>query len=476
MPSKPISFAKTTALGLIAGSALSLLACTTPATQQLSYHTPSKTAQDTHQNHHKQQVVDYTLDNGLRVIIKPQKSPLVMTQIWYKVGSNDEPVGKGGLSHFLEHMMFKDSAGIDGDVYDQIVSQVGGSRNAFTTSNYTSYYQLLPANQYPLGLEIESNRMRGLVFDDEKLAKEKEVVKEERRQRTDDSPMAKAFEEFAPALFPDNNNARPIIGYMNEIEGLNKADLQAWYDTYYYANNAVLVIVGGVNVDEAKHWVQKYFAHLPSRPMPKRPSLHQKSHRGYQHIISHQQVTVPSLLMAFNTPTIATTDAKEAYALELVSDLLNGSQSARLRKNLLRNKQMVSQINVHYDAHDFGDGVLMISATPREGVSLDEVSSAILAQIDELAYGQIAPHELQRGQVGLKAALILRNDSITGQARSLGQLAVMGLGLDTPEKMPKLLAQIGTTDIQRVIKKYLTKDNLSVMYVLPKAKPVDDKK
>lgn len=425
-------------------------------------------------NKQSQSVYDYKLDNGLRVIIKPQNSPLVMTQIWYDVGSNNEYVGVGGISHFLEHMMFKESAGIDGDIYDKVVNHFGGSRNAFTSDNYTSYYQLLPANQYPLGLEIEANRMRGLVFNQDKFDKEKEVVKEERRQRTDDNPLAKAFEEFAPKLF-DNKKARPIIGYMHEIDGISLPQMQKWYDAYYHPNRATLVIVGGVKVDEAKAWVDKYFAHIPKEPLSDKPiapppNLTQKLHRGYQEFTTYQEVSVPTLVIAYNVPTLSTANnPKEAYALGLFSDLADGGNSARFNKHLVRGKEVLTSVSAGYDFYEKGDDVFYVSATPREGVSLEQAKTAILDELDTLMTGQIDDKELKRGQIALQSTLILQNDSITSQASSLGRLAMLGRPLDDFEKLPNELKAISKDDIQAVAKKYLVKDNMSVMYVLPKA-------
>lgn len=463
-------------LGLIIGFCL-LTACqsmTTTNPSKTHHNLPSK--QMGRSQAIEQGIIDYQLDNGLRVIIKPQKSPLVMTQIWYKVGSNDEPVGKGGISHFLEHMMFKESHGIDGEIYDQVVSHFGGSRNAFTSNSVTSYYQLLPANQYPLGLEIEANRMRGLVFDKEKFNKEKEVVKEERRQRTDDNPISLAYESFAPKLF-DNSKSRPIIGSMADIDGLTMSDLQDWYDKYYYANNATLVIVGGVEVNEVKKWVNQYFAHLPQKSLPTSPKLTQKSHRGYQEMTTYQEVTVPSLLIAYNVPSITTAKQKsDAYALALFSDVADGGHSSHLPKVLVRQKQILNSVSTGYSAYDVGDDVFTIWATPRDGIGLEEAKEAILSELNQLMDKPISDIDLKKGQVSLKTALIIQNDSIRSQASTLGNLAMLGLPLDTFDKLPNELAKIDSDQIRKVAKEYLVKDNMSVLYIYPKSMQTQLKK
>lgn len=372
--------------------------------------------------------------------------------------------------------MFKESSGIDGAIYDKVVSHFGGSRNAFTSDNVTSYYQLLPANQYPLGLEIESNRMRGLVLDQAKFDKEKEVVKEERRQRTDDNPIAKAYEEFMPKLFPDNPKSRPIIGYMDEIDGISLPQMQKWYDAYYHPNHATLVIAGGVAVSDAKAWVEKYFAHIPQQaadhqPATK-PSLRQRSHRGYQELTTYQKVTVPSLVIAYNVPTLSTaTDTDEPYALWLFSSVADGGKSSPFSKNLVRGKELLTSVSIGYSPYEYGDDVLYILATPREGVSLEQAKAAILDELHTLMTTEIADSELKKSQVSLNASLVLQNDSIASQARSLGTLAMLDLPLDSFEKLPTKLQSISKDKIQTTAKKYLSEENMSVMFILPQ----DDK-
>lgn len=415
---------------------------------------------------------DYTLDNGLRVLILPyENSPVVMTQIWYRVGSVDEPVGKGGLSHFLEHLMFKKSAGIDGAVYDRVVSYVGGSRNAFTGQNYTGYYEFLPAHQYPLALEIEANRMRGLAFDKDEIKKERDVVKEERRQTTDDDPMSLAYEEFDKKTLPNSPKSRPVIGTMQDIENLSEADLKAWYDTYYQPDNAVLVLVGGVKLDEAKKWVQTYFGNIKNTKIQRpKPNLSHPSHRGYQQFVSYQDVKEPSLVMGYNVPSLdSATTPTEAYGLALFSDIASGGASSRLPKTLVRSQEKLASVSMGYGLFGFGDDVLTVSATPREGVSLDEARDLILQEIETIKQSPINDVELTRGQVAMMSSLILKQDSMSSQARSIASLAMQNLPQDTLHKLPNELKNVKKSEILAAAKKYLTKDNLTVMYVLPKS-------
>ncbi len=409
-----------------------------------------------------------TLANGLKVIIKPDhRAPIVMTQIWYDVGSSDEPMGKGGLSHFLEHLMFKDTPLISGDDYHRLIAHFGGDKNAFTSYDYTAYFESLPANQYPIALQIEANRMKNILFKPEEIITEKKVVQEERRLRTDDDPTDLAYEVFRQAVLPHSPKARPVIGAMSDIEGLSFDDLHQWYQTWYSPNNATLVLVGDIDPTEAMVWVRRYFDDIPASTLPARQDLSQNTHRGYHHSYTEQAVQVPMIIMGFNTPSIST-NAKDAYALSLLNDIADGGLSARFESNLIRKKQLFDSIGSDFEFIQKGDGVLMIIATPKAGVKLQDAEQAILAQLDEIITGEIGDDELKRGQTNLASSLIFANDSIAEQAQTLGMLSSLNLPLDTLDNLPKTLATVSKDDIKQVGQKYLSKDNLTTVYVIPK--------
>lgn len=444
------------------------------ACQQLPHsHTqsaaqPTKTAASPTQH----SVFDTRLKNGLRVLIKPDhRAPIVMTQIWYDVGSIDEPIGKGGMSHFLEHLMFKDSKGISHDDSQRLISHFGGKINAFTSYDYTAYYESLPANQYPLALQIEANRMQNLLFNTAEVATEKQVVQEERRLRTDDKPLSKAYEIFVKHALPHSPKGLPVIGSMADIEGISLEDLQNWYRQWYAPNNATLVIVGDVKPEEAMVWVHKYFDNLSSMPLPTRKPLNHPTHQGYQQHSTQQAVQVPSLLMGFNVPSLKNAaNATDAYALMLLSDIADGGLSARFESSLIRKKNLLNSVSVSYDLLAKGDELFTISATPRAGVSLQAAEQAILDELTAIYQGNISDDELQRGRTNLSASLVFDNDSVANQAISLGSLASIGLPIDTLEKLPNKLASISKKDIQATGKKYLNKDNLTTLYIYPNDK------
>lgn len=414
---------------------------------------------------------EYKLENGLKIIVKEDhRAPVVMTQIWYRVGSTDEPLDKGGISHLLEHMMFKGTANVSSDDYERLIAKFGGVNNAFTSYDYTGYYELFPANRLPLALELEADRMTNLRFDDKAFAKEHQVVMEERRQRTDDNPLAKAYESFRLLALPNSPKGESVIGPMNELESITLPELKEWYKTWYAPNNATLVIVGDVKPQEVLAQVKRYFGELPTSKLPKRPAVSQQGFRGYQQVNSEQAVQVPVLLMGYNVPSLLTakpTGEKEAYALSLAQDVLDGGLSARLESRLIREQGLLTTVGTSYDLLDRGDGLFLIQATPREGVSLEQAQAAITAEINKLATDPIQVDEISRAKTNTVTGLIYAQDSMEGQAQMIGSLQSIGLDDRLLATLPDKLDSVTIADIKAASKKYLVKDNLTVMYVVP---------
>lgn len=427
---------------------------------------------------------EYQLDNGLKVIIKEDhRAPVVMTQIWYKVGSSDEPKDKGGISHLLEHMMFKGTGKISGTDFERLIAKYGGVNNAFTSYDYTGYYELFPANRLPLALELEADRMTNLTFDANQFAKEHQVVMEERRQRTDDNPLAKAYESFRLLAMPNSPKGESVIGPMDEIKSISLDELKHWYQQWYTPNNATLVIVGDVNPEEALTQVKRYFADKKSRSIPSRPTVSQSGFRGYQQTTSKQAVQVPTLIMGYNVPSLWSTksskddenaksgfkaDSNHIYALSLAQDVLDGGLSARLERRLIREQKLLASIGTSYDPLDRGDGLFLIQATPSAGVSLAQAQQAIMTEIERLKTDPILPEEINRAKTNTMTGLIYAQDSMAGQAQIIGSLQSIGLDDRLLASLPQQLDSVRPLDIQQVAKTYLVKDNLTVMYVEPK--------
>lgn len=422
---------------------------------------------------------EYQLDNGLKIIIKEDhRAPVAMTQIWYRVGSTDEPVNKGGISHLLEHMMFKGTQKVSSEDYERLIAKFGGVNNAFTSYDYTGYYELFPANRLPLALELEADRMTNLLFDEKEFVKEHQVVMEERRQRTDDNPLAKAYESFRLLALPDSPKGESVIGPMSELESIKLSELKDWYKTWYAPNNATLVIVGDVNPQEVLEQAKRYFGKLTPSKLPKRPTVLQKGFRGYQKVSSEQAVQVPVLMMGYNVPsllTVGTGNENQAYALSLAQDVLDGGLSARLESRLIREQNLLTSVGTSYDLLDRGDGLFLIQATPREGVSLEQAQQAITTEIEKLATDLIKPDEISRAKTSTVTGLIYAQDSMAGQAQMIGSLQTIGLDDRLLASLPAKLDKVSVADIQNVTKTFLVPNNLTVMYVVPPAKKANDK-
>lgn len=421
---------------------------------------------------------EMTLKNGLRVIVKEDhRAPVVMTQVWYKVGSTDEPKGKGGISHLLEHLMFKGTSKVSGDDFNRIVSRFGGSQNAFTSHDYTGYYQYYPASRLPLALELEADRMRGLILKESDVAAERQVVMEERRQRTDDNPRALAYEQFRYLAFSQAAQRKPVIGKMSDIESITLTDLQDWYNKWYAPNNATVVIVGDVKPEYAFAQVKKYFGGLKPQATPTRPSVLEPQNQGKRHKEIQMPLPVATLYMGFNVPSLAShkMDAVKAsaynpqdpYALALLQDVLDGGLSARLEKKLVREQKLLASVGTSYDLFRRGDGLFFISATPSKGVTLKQAETALLKEINALKTEKINSQEIERAKTNYLTGLIYHQDGISDQARTIGSFATIGLDDRLLATLPEKIGAVTERQLHDAAKKYLVDSNLTTFHVSP---------
>ncbi len=421
---------------------------------------------------------EVTLDNGLKVIIKEDhRAPVVMTQIWYNVGSADEPKDKGGISHLLEHMMFKGTDKVSGTDFNRLITKFGGQHNAFTSYDYTGYYEMFPVNRLGLSLELEADRMTNLAFTSpefqNEFVQERDVVMEERRLRTDSNPLARSYETFRQAALPDSPKGRSVIGPMAQIQAIDIDDLQAWYSQWYAPNNATLVIVGDVTPEATIAQVKQYFGAIKPKQIPPRPSVAQQGLQGYKQLTVSENVNVPTLMMAFNVPTLPSLttqhkDGDDAYDLLMLQFVLDGGAASRFEKSLVREQGLLSSIGASYDAYERGNGLFLIQATPREGVSLQQAQTAILAEIDKLKSAAVSPQEHSRARNAIVTSMVFSQDSVAGQAQLIGSMQANGLDDRLIEQLADNIKQVSSQDINTVAKKYMVKDNLTVMYIEPK--------
>lgn len=413
-----------------------------------------------------------TLKNGLKVIIrKDHRSPMVMTQIWYRVGSSDESGNLLGISHVLEHMMFKGTQKIPDDEFTRLSRMYGGRINAATFTNYTNYYQLYPKTYLPLALELEADRMSNLLLRQQDFDPEIKVVMEERRLRTDDSPRSLAFERFKWITYPTSHYRQPVIGHMKNLQNIQLEDIKKWYRDWYSPNNALLVIVGDVDTEQTLLQVQKYFADIPARKIPPRNDVLEFDHIGYRHMELNFPVKVANLLMAWNVRSLVTAkNPQDAYALTIIKNILDSGISSRLQDRLVRDKKILTSVSVSYDPYSRGDSLLSISALPTDGLSLPEAEQAIQAEIELLKTELVKPTEIKRVTAKYVSNLVYSQDDIAGQAQMIGNLEINGLSFRLMDELPKHFETVTPQDIQRVANIYFSRDNLNTLYLFPENK------
>ena len=413
-----------------------------------------------------------TLKNGLKVIIREDhRSPMVMTQIWYGVGSSDESGNLLGISHVLEHMMFKGTNKVPNDEFTRLSRIYGGSINASTFTNYTNYYQLYPKTYFPMALELESDRMSNLLLRQQDFDPEIKVVMEERRLRTDDNPRSLAFERFKWIAYPTSHYRQPVIGHMKNLQNIQLEDVKKWYRDWYTPNNAILIIVGDVDSENALLQVQKYFGDIPARKIPPRNDVLEFDRIGYRHMELNLPVQVPNLYMAWNVPSLVTAkNPKDAYALTIIKSLLDSGISSRLQDRLVRDQKILTAISVSYDPYSRGDSLLSISTLPTDGVSLLDAEKAIQSEIDLLKTELIKPEEVERVTAKFVSNLVYSQDDVAGQAKMIGNLEINGLSFRLMDELPKHFETVTPQDIQRVANIYFSRDNLSTLYLSPENK------
>ena len=375
------------------------------------------------------QIQEFKLDNGMHVIVQEDhRSPVVVSQVWYRAGSVDEVNGKTGVAHVLEHMMFKGTKNLKPGQFSRIVAAAGGRENAFTGRDYTAYYQQLEKSQLPLSMKLEADRMNNLVLTDEEFAKEIMVVMEERRWRTEDKAQSQVYEQFNASVYNAHPYGRPIVGWMNDLENMTAQDARDWYQTWYAPNNAILVVVGDVNPQEVYKLAKKHFGPLKARKLPDRKPQVEPEQKGERRVVVKAQAELPYLMMGFRAPALQDPDQDwEPYALEILAGVLDGNASARLNQQLVRERQVAVDVGAGYSMISRGrQSLFLLEGTPSEGNTVESLEAALLQQIEQIKTGGVTQEELQRVKAQVIAADVYKRDSMFYQAMQLGQLETTG--------------------------------------------------
>lgn len=409
------------------------------------------------------------LANGLKVVVKEDhRAPVVTAQVWYKVGSSSEYGGVTGVSHVLEHMMFKGTPKYPSGKFSEILASVGARDNAFTGRDYTGYYQLLGVSNLTTSFELESDRMAHLTLDEKEFVKELEVVKEERRLRTEDNPNSLTYEQFNATAFTSSSYHNPIVGWMNDLDNMQVNDLRSWYETWYAPNNATLVVVGDVDPEQIFKQAEKYYGNIPAREIVRKKPRLEPVQVGERRVEVKAIARLPYMIMGYKTPVLNTIENKtEAYALNVLAGILDGGRSSRLSKNLVREQEIAASAGAGYDLYSAQSNMFLFEGTPAAGHSVAELEQAISDEINHLQKELVDADELQRVKAQVVASEVYQQDSVQRQAYLIGSLESVGLGWQTMNRYAENIDKITAEDVRAVAQKYLIEDYKTVAVLTP---------
>jgi zinc protease len=414
-----------------------------------------------------------TLANGLRVIVQEdRRAPTAVHMVWYRAGSMDETDGTSGVAHVLEHMMFKGTKNLKPGEFNKRVAAAGGRDNAFTSLDYTAYFQQVPAKRLPEMMALEADRMSNLVLGAKEFEQEIKVVMEERRLRTEDNPQSLVYEKQMAAAFQAHPYRRPIIGWMNDLQNMTVADARDWYRRWYAPNNAYVIVVGDVNKDEVFRLAEKHYGKIPRRALPVRKPQNEPAQVGIKRLTVKAPAKLPYLSMAWKVPALRDLNKeREPYALEMLAGVLDGHEAARLARNLVRGSKIAVSAGAGYDATVRGEAVFVISGTPAEGRSVTELEAALRAEIARVANEGVGAQELERVRTQVIAAQVYKRDSMMAQAMEIGRTEAAGVHWRDIDTLLEKIRSVTAEEVQAAARKYFDDATLTVAVLDPQPLP-----
>ncbi len=414
------------------------------------------------------EIKEYTLKNGLEVIvIEEHKAPVATFQIWYRVGAKDEPIGKSGLTHLLEHMMFKGTSKYGPSEFSKIIQRYGGTDNAYTTKDYTAYFTLLASDRIEISIDLEADRMCNLILDPKEMLSERNVVMEERRLSYEDDPENSLYEEVVAAAFKVHPYQRPIIGWMSDIENIDRDDLYEFYKTYYSPQNAFILIVGDVKADEIIEKVRRSFEKINKGELKgeikEKIRFAEPAQRGERRVSLKKDAKLHSILIAYHTPSFPHEDS---YALEVLSFILSNGKSSRLYKSLVYEQKISLSVSAYYSSISTDPYLFFFSSKVAPGKDVKEVENSIYKEINRLKKEPPSAYEVQKAKNQIEASFIMDQDSIFMQAMNYGIFEILG-DWRLINKYLDGIRKVTPEDIMRVANKYLSEDNRTVGILIP---------
>jgi zinc protease len=409
-------------------------------------------------------VFETSLENGLKVLILEEaKAPVVTVQVWYKVGARNEPVGKTGLAHMLEHMMFKGTPTISGKEYETRIQRNGGVNNAHTAMDVTAYYVDFAAERVVLGLELEADRMAHLLLAEKDFQSERAVVAEERRLRVDDQPANLLGEVMRATAFLAHPYGRPTTGWTSDIQSWTREDVAAFYRTYYAPNNATLIVAGAVKRDELLPKIRALFGGIPRQPAPPPVVTVEPPQVGERRVFVRKEAELPVFFAVHHVPNLTHADS---FALNALATILGGGESARFHQALVIDKRLASYAGAEYNPAHTDPFLFGWSAGPLPGKSAEEIEQALVAEVERLQRDGVTERELAKAKNQMEAEFVFAQDSIHGLANLLGLYETVA-SWRLLDGFLEGIRQVTAADIRRVAQAYLTSDNRTVAILVP---------
>ena len=412
---------------------------------------------------------EFRLANGLRLIVKEDhRAPTVANMVWYRAGSIDEQNGTTGVAHVLEHMMFKGTKKLKPGEFSKKVAELGGRENAFTSRDYTAYHQQVEKSRLEQVMALEADRMQNLTMDPAEFAKEIRVVMEERRLRTDDQPIALLMEALNATAFVANPYHHPVVGWMDDLQNMTAADALAWYQRWYAPNNAVVVIAGDVEPKQVLKLAEKYFGKIPPKTLPKTKPQDEPKQIGIRRVSVKAPAENPYLMMAYKVPKLLDVEKDDdPFALEVLAAVLDGYDNARLSAKLVRTDRIANSVDAGYDGTARGPVLFTLSGEPTRDTSLEQLETALRAEVERIAKEGVSADELKRVKAQLIASQVYKRDSVFGQAMEIGSMELTGFSYKLIDRMIERLAAVTPAQVQAVAQKYFSDDQLTVATLLP---------
>ncbi|MFK7967340.1 MAG: M16 family metallopeptidase [Burkholderiaceae bacterium] len=421
------------------------------------------------------QVSERVLDNGLKVVVKEDhRAPTAVQMIWYRTGSIDEVNGRTGIAHVLEHMMFKGTRRFGDGEFSRRVAERGGRENAFTSRDYTAYFQQVPPEDLDEMMMLEADRMTNLQMALGPFEKELAVVMEERRSRIEDSPFGQVGEQMMAMAFSASPYRAPIIGWMNDIENLTPKDALDWYKDWYAPNNAVLIVAGDVEPDAVFEMAQKHYGSIPKRALPERRAQTEPEQKGIRRAVVKAPAQSPYVVMAFKVPRIENLDdPSDAYALEMLAAVLGSGDTGRLTREIVRGKQLANDADAGYGLLGRGPALFTLSGTPLDGGSITDLEKVLRGEITRIANDGVKETELQRIKAQYVASRVFGRDSLFGQVMEVGLLEMVGLSHRDTDRLLEKIRDVNAEQVKAVAARYFGDDQLTVVTLDPQ--PLDQK-